>query len=423
MCLRSMTENNAFVSKYICALKRNFPLKGILILLLYLISIPQVVHAQKSKAQLEKEKKQTQRKIAETNKILQETATERQATIGQLTAINEQISSRTELINSINREMRLLDQEMGELSQITFSMENDLANLRKEYASMVYAASKVSSGYNKLVFLFSSATFTQLFMRLKYLQQYSEARKIQVNQIQKIKNILIAQRSEMNQKKQEKNALLQIQVSENNNLLALKEKQNQIIQQLNSRQKELEEEIAESKKAIGRLDKLITDLIEEEIKKTTKSSEGTAIALTPEETSVANSFEESKSKLIWPVKAGFISSKFGIQPHPVVKGTVFDNKGISIQTNKGESVRAVYDGVVLSVATVPGMNKLVALQHGDYITVYAKLSKVTVKAGQKVKAKDVIGEVYTAKDGTSELQFQIWKNYERLNPQAWLFEK
>ena len=66
---------------------------------------------------------------------------------------------------------------------------------------------------------------------------------------------------------------------------------------------------------------------------------------------------------------------------------------------------------------------MVAVQHGDYITVYANLSRVNVKTNQKVKAKDPLGEVYTDKDGVSELQFQIWKNYDRLNPEAWLFDK
>jgi hypothetical protein len=35
----------------------------------------------------------------------------------------------------------------------------------------------------------------------------------------------------------------------------------------------------------------------------------------------------------------------------------------------------------------------------------------------------VIGEVYTDRDGVSTLQFQVWKNSDRLNPESWLLRK
>jgi septal ring factor EnvC (AmiA/AmiB activator) len=400
-------------------------LKGIFLLVILCFTFAGPVLAQKSKAQLEKEKKQLLRKREETNKSLRETAEQKQATLGQLSALNQQIFNQSQLIAFISREIQLLDKEMSELGQITYSMENDLANLRKEYAAMIYAASKASSGYSKLVFIFSSETFTQLLMRLKYLQQYSQARTIQVEQIQKIKNILTIQREELNTKKEEKNRLLQARINENNNLLALKNQQNNVINQLTSREKELQEELAEDKKAAERLENLITDLIEEEARRlAAKKAETSAAAasITAAEVSKSSSFAGSKAKLEWPVK-GFISGKFGEQPHPVLKGIMIDNNGVNIQTNQGEEVRAVYDGEVGTVASIPGLNKIVFIKHGDYTTVYAKLAKVTVKAGQTVKANQVLGEVYTDKNGTSELQFQIWQNDKKLNPQVWLNDK
>jgi septal ring factor EnvC (AmiA/AmiB activator) len=100
-----------------------------------------------------------------------------------------------------------------------------------------------------------------------------------------------------------------------------------------------------------------------------------------------------------------------------------DNLGVGIQTNKDENVRSVFDGKVKAVASVPGMNNVVIVQHGQYHTVYARLKTVNVKTGQEVKAKEVLGAVYTDKDGITELQFQVWKNDQKLDPQAWLFIK
>jgi septal ring factor EnvC (AmiA/AmiB activator) len=382
--------------------------------------------AQKSKAQLEKEKKQILRKREETNKSLRETEDEKKATLGQLTALNQQIQNQSQLINTISREIKLLDNEMVELNQITFAMQNDLVKLRKEYGAMVYAAAKANTHYSRLVFIFSSTTFNELVMRLQYLRHYSEARKTQVDQIEKIKNILIVQQTDLNNKKAEKDKLLQTQIIENNNLLALKEKQNQVVKQLNNRERELQDELIETKKSIEGIDRLIKDLIAEEIRRAEREAEANRAAANAEsakEATISASFADSKSKLTWPVKSGFISSKFGEQPHPILKGITIDNPGVYIQTNKGEPVRAVYDGEVWTVTYIPGVNKLVAIKHGDYITVYAKLSKVNVKVGQVVKASQVIGEVFTDSDGMSELQFQIWKNQEKLNPQAWLNDK
>jgi septal ring factor EnvC (AmiA/AmiB activator) len=378
------------------------------------------VYGQKSKAQLEREKKQNLKKIAEANRILKETTSEKRASLGQLTALTEQISSRAERIAVITREIRTLEGEATELSQIATSMEQDIANLQREYASMVYATSKANNGYARLAYLFSADTFNKLVMRFKYLQQYTEARKTQVKQIQTIRDVLQKQRTKLGQKKQEKDLLLQAQVHENTTLLALKTKQNEVIARLSAREKELEEELAESNKAVARVDKLVADLVEEErrarLAENNSANNAGSVAM-------SSSFAGNKSRLIWPVETGFISSKFGEQPHPVLKGIKVNNHGVGIQTSKGQEVRAVYDGEIMTVATIPGLNKLVAVQHGDYTTVYAKLGKVVVKTGQKIKAKQILGEVYTDKEGTTELQFQIWRNQEKLDPQVWLADK
>ena len=100
------------------------------------------------------------------------------------------------------------------------------------------------------------------------------------------------------------------------------------------------------------------------------------------------------------------------------------NDGVNIQTKENELVRAVFNGVVKKIAIVPGEFKyVVIMQHGSYFTVYAKLKKVDVKTGQQVSINDVIGEVNTDVDGTSEVQFQVWKNTQKLDPELWLAKR
>ena len=100
-----------------------------------------------------------------------------------------------------------------------------------------------------------------------------------------------------------------------------------------------------------------------------------------------------------------------------------ENRGIDIQTAQGSAARAIFEGKVVTVANVPGMNNIVMVQHGEYFTVYAKLKTVSVETGQTVKLKQSIGTVYTDANGTTELQFQVWKNSTTLNPQTWISPK
>ncbi|MDH5610636.1 MAG: peptidoglycan DD-metalloendopeptidase family protein [Cyclobacteriaceae bacterium] len=375
-----------------------------------------VAQQTKTKAQLEQEKKENLRKIAEAEKILSETESERKVTIGQLTAINEQVKARESLIVALNQEVALLNGEIGELNIVVRALQRDLTNLKKEYASMIYSSYKANRGFSTLTFLFSSQTFNQLFKRLKYLEQYSESRKIQASQIEQVSRALNLQRTDVEGKIKEQQKLLAQQINENKKLVSLKDRKSSLVAELNKREKEIRSEMGERKKSIEQLDKLIAELIRREIEKSrTLSTVNEA-----DENALTGLFEQTKGKMAWPVSTGFISMKFGMQPHPVLKNIEIENTGIEIQTNQGETVKSVFIGEVKTLAFVPGHYNVVVVKHGSYYTVYSRLKEVNVKKGQKVNASDVIGKVHTSGEGVSELHFEVWKNTEKLDPEKWL---
>ena len=366
-----------------------------------ILSTTTLSHAQKNKSQLEREKKEIIKKIKETSKILEGTKIKKKASIGQLYALKQQIKDRRSLINSISDEINFLEDEISENQEIIIALASDLQKLKEEYAAMIYAAYKARNSYDKLTFIFSAKTFNQLIMRLKYFEQYSEARKTQVQQIEKVKEALSVEKNGLTKKKKEKGSLLRIQMIEAQNLITLKSEKNEVVKKLIGREKELIRKLENRNKALLKLEKLIADIVKKAMK---KSSSG-KLMLTPEAVMLSSSFEGNKTRLIWPVNHGFISRKFGRQQHPVLKKVIIDNLGVDIQTNNGESVRAVFKGKVSAVASVPGMNLTVMIQHGEYFTVYARLKNVKVKTGQAVNTRDLLGEVYTDKDGISEIQF------------------
>ncbi|MEO9805494.1 MAG: peptidoglycan DD-metalloendopeptidase family protein [Reichenbachiella sp.] len=379
--------------------------------------------AQKSKSQIEKEKKDNLAKISEVQKILKETETEKKASIGQLQALNKQIEARRALISSITQEIELINGEISDLSIVVNSLQTDLEHLKDEYGQMIYDAYKANQGFSKLTFLFSAETFNQLFLRLKYLEQYTKAREVQVEQIEKVRDALNQQMGVLVVKKEEQDALLKSKVKENKNLLSLKNKQSKVVQELSKREKELRAEVAETKKAVTRLDKLLAKIIKAEIEKSNAGKNANSINLTADMARISTSFEGKRNRLPWPVQSGFVSERFGKHPHPVLKNIWVENQGVDIQTQKNAQVKAVFEGKVATTAFVPGMNRVVIVQHGDYYTLYAKLKTVNVKKGQVLRANESLGEVFTNSDGISELQFQVWKNNVKMDPEKWLANK
>ncbi len=389
--------------------------KGVLILLLAFLSAAAPAIAQKkSKAQLQKERQQALQKIQEVEKILSQTATQKKNSIGELNALNERIREQENLISSIRSEVSLLDNEISENNDIITALEEDLGKLRQEFAAMLYAAQKANNNTTRLTFLFSAESFDQLVMRLKYMEQYAETRKHQAEQIEKVQEELAGQVRVISAQRDEKNMLLQEQVRENDNLAQLKKKQNQLVRNLAKEEKTLKRNLNVTREAVAKLDKLIDAAIKEEL------ARNSARAKSAESIALSSSFEENKNKFPWPVSSGFVSLGFGRQNHPVLKGIVVQNNGVNIQTKEDEKVKSIFQGEVRKVAFIPTLGSTVIINHGDYLTVYAGLKEVFVKAGQKVTTNQEIGRVFSNNEGVSELRFQIFKNTTALDPQVWL---
>lgn len=383
--------------------------------LFYFISCPKSL-AQKSKAQLQQEKKENLQKIEEAKKILAETTSKKKNTLGQLNALNQRIKAQQDLISSIRAELNLLNEDIEETNLIIDALEEDIQQLKEEYSAMVYAAYKANQGFNKLTFIFSASSFNEFLMRLQYMGQYSETRKKQADQIVKVQKTLTDQITVIESKRSEKNSLLAEQLKESRSLTTLKSNQSSLVANLRSKENQLQSDMEKREAAVARLDKLIKDIIKEELAKAEAATDNTSSL------ALSNQFADNKAKLPWPV-SGFITQEFGRHPHPVLKGITVNSTGINIQTRSNEKVKAIFNGEVTTVAFIKTLGNAVFLKHGDYFTVYAGLKKVYVKIGQSISTNQEIGEVLTDANGVSELKFELHKSTTPLDPKLWLTRK
>ena len=113
-----------------------------------------------------------------------------------------------------------------------------------------------------------------------------------------------------------------------------------------------------------------------------------------------------------------MASGFGYRTDPIYKTTKF-HAGMDFAASVGTEIYATGDGVVMRAdADASGYGNHVRINHGyGYMTLYAHMSKISVRPGQKVKRGDVIGFVgNTGKSVGPHLHYEVHKNGQPINP-------
>ncbi|MGB2371495.1 MAG: murein hydrolase activator EnvC family protein [Flavobacteriales bacterium] len=388
---------------------------------------------------MQDKKAKIQKEIKLTNTLLQKAKKEKNQSVTTLNTLNKQIQSRKDIIQALDLEVKMasiqignLKQQIQETQQSIVTQQELLDTLKSEYALMIRHAYFNRNAYDRLAFVFSSQSYNQAFKRLRYLQEYSQFRQKQVEEIklaeQKLSDELLAlkrQKVLLTVAKNEKTQSLKSSQIEVGILDSEQSSQKTLLSKLRKKEKQLKKKLQSKQRLAKELDKQIRKIIEEEIRlaKAKASKESDVLALTPEEQELADNFTSNKGKLPWPVERGVIIERFGVQAHPVLRGIETFNNGVKITTEEGALIRAVFEGTVSRIIDIPGAGKAVILSHGDYFSVYSNLLEVSVKRGQSVLLKEKIGTVLT-KTNTKEsiTELQIWKGSEKMDPSSWLFQ-
>lgn len=373
------------------------------------------------KAKLEANQKKLNKEISLINASLKQMNKEKESSIGKLNTLNRLVTIKGQLLRNIQQEIGHLSKETSELEEIITSMSNDIDSLRKEYAEMVYQASKVHQSSSKLTLLLTSNSYQEVKSKLKLLSMFAEARQQQVEKINLMKTILEAKNTQLQERVKEKEGAKRKLEKEKSDVINLKSEQSSLVKELEGKEDDIKKKLKQKEKEKQKIERLIKRIIEAQIKANTVK--------TPKEQGShgkdaikSKEFEKNKGLLPWPIVKCFVSGRFGKHPHPTIKGIYEDNNGIKLQTPvAGAPVRCIFNGKVSTVATIPGVGKVVMIKHGKYYTVYSGVSNVTVKAGQIVTTKQTIGKTKKGIDGNYVLDFQIWNGMTKINPVPWLY--
>ena len=406
----------------------------LLLLFVALLCAPGGYAQKKTKESLQKQINALQKEIETANKLLKETSKNKEVTLNQVTILDKKIQNRQELINAYNEQIKILDKNIRQGESNITKLNGELKKLRGELSKMVQFAYRNRSHYDRLEFFFAAEDFNQATRRMRYIQQFTDARKTKMNQIastqKKVKDEVEANRKA----REEQAALLAEEKAQQEALKKEKEELNAQVAQLKKKEGNIQLSIKDKQAQAKKFQKQIDDIIAEEIrlaneraaaeaKKNKKSgtTKSDKMALTPAEKALSTTFSANKGKLPWPVERGVISSSYGKHASAISDKVTVTNNGVDIATTENAKARCVFEGVVVSVVKPSASNIGVIIRHGDYFTVYSQLDEVYVNRGDKVSTKQNIGKVHTDRsEGKTEIHFELRHGTETLNPSSWL---
>lgn len=423
-------------------------------LIILIVSIQIIAQNQGKRGELEAKRQHLLKQIETTTLQLNKAQQSKEAALDKLEALHTQLENRESLINTLHDEIDETDNIIARTEEVLEALNSDMNRLRTEYATMVRKAYKMKVPDNAVLFMLSSDNFTQAYYKWQYFRMYDKFRKRQAKLIGETQKSLLAKNEYLINQKSQKELLINSNEYQKTIWAQEKQDKDRLIEDLKAEEKRLSSDLKSQEKQNLKLNSAIEKLISAEIEtkrreaeernrkvraeaerlaaeaktKRKKSKESDTptekprsekiITDSPENLALSSDFRGNKGKLP-PPATGTIVRTFGKQQ--VLDKVTALNNGIDIKTTNNADVKAVFNGTVSIVSSIPGMGYVVLIQHGNYYTVYSNLSTALVKKGQAVTTRQTIG--YSGVNPVSsepEVHFEVWLEKTHLNPSSWL---
>lgn len=447
------------------------------LLLLLLVSMVLTVHSQTTRKikELEKQRKELKHRITLSETLLQSTKKNVLTQLNNLSLLAAQIDQRKKYIETIDKDLKTINDEIFLLEKELAKLRKELGQKKKNYEESVKYMYRNKSIQEKLMFIFSAQTLSQMYRRMIYVRKYADYQKQLGTQLNRKQEQVDEKRSTLVSTREVKAQLL-AQVNEERRKLEIQENEHQkLVGQLKTKQRTIQRELNQQRSKAEQLNQQIDRLIQIEIEKarqraeaerkrkeaearklaeaqrkaeeekksaekqtTTDKKKSVATTTTKErketrkiekqevyrvdneDVRLSANFARNQGLLPVPVTGPYaIIGHYGQYQVSGLNNVRLDNKGIDIKAQTGAQARAIFDGEVSAVFQYNGLSNIL-VRHGNYISVYCNLSGVNISQGSKVSTRQSLGTIHTDKDGNTVLHFQLRKETSKLNPEAWI---
>jgi len=123
----------------------------------------------------------------------------------------------------------------------------------------------------------------------------------------------------------------------------------------------------------------------------------------------------------WPVRKGWISSRYGERSDPFT-GERVHHRGLDFAGTRGTQVLSVASGVVIRASRQAAYGNMVEIDHGNgYRTRYAHNDQLVVKPGDHVTAGQIIAMMgSTGRASAPHVHFEVLKDGATINPSSFV---
>ena len=340
------------------------------------------------------------------------------------------IGSVSEQLRQIEEQLRQATAELGTIKDQRVAVENDITLNERQLAeaqkrlegreSVFYKRVRdiyINGRLSYLDVVIGSKDFSDFANRLEVLKRIIDSDITLINEIKKeradieahkqkleadraklveLEKSALAKQAEIEQKKAERNVVLQ--KAQNDRATAM-----QAIEELNASSAQVSAMLKERQAA-----------------RAAAAAAAAAAAQSSGGQGASDNWVQGTGQLGWPV-SGEITSPYGYRVHPIW-GTTIYHSGIDIGVDEGTPVHAADGGVVVWSGWMGGYGYAVVIDHGNGLsTLYGHNSELAVDEGQSVAKGQVIS--YAGSTGNStgpHVHFEVRVNGDPVDPMGYL---
>lgn len=407
------------------------------------------IQAQK-RSSLEQSRNKVAAQIQKTSQAIWKTRSVQKKTTKELNYIHSKLLSSESSIATLELEIDSIHSSIDRKKEIVAALNVDVVAIRNIYKKVIREWYRIKLKKATTNTILVNNTSNKLYQKKSYLEYLTNQIKVKLLAIQKAEEDIVRYVQRLEESKMEILALLEEKQDEKEKLAYKKSAAIKRVATLNKKEQILRAELKQKRRQKIQLSQKIEQIIKEQIaaakkaarqqreaaaarraaelaraKRSTKQKDKQSLSyqptLVPKEIRSTNSFATKKGQLMSPIYQGRVVANFGKRRHPTLKDVYINNNGIDIKGQYNSIARNVYEGVVVSVFAVPGMNNAVMVKHGDYFTTYSNIAQVYVKQGQAVKTGAQLGSIgRDTENGGHLLHFEIWNGKQKENPAHWL---
>lgn len=411
---------------------------------------------------VKQEQRRAEKTLKDAGKKLNDNTRRTEQELVRLNQLEGEIKEKNREIDNIRTSLSAIDSDIKVAGDSLAVLEKNLAALKTRYAAALRKMQGNFRSKNLITFLFSASSFSDVTARYRYLREFSDWRKRKMQEISKASNLLGSQRRQLGSLQSERRKTLSSLTENESQLRSKRDETDKVVAKLKKEGSQLQKTIDNNQRKLKKLENELDRMIIAEQKrqaeaqrkaeqaarqkkqqtasKNKKQSQGKAVekpsasakgnsrmaAITAgnaESRALSGSFESNRGRLLFPVRGRYTIVKgFGRQTHPDLPNVVTDNPGIDIAASEGAKARSIFEGTVSGIFSQDGYNKVVMVRHGSYISIYANLSSINVRMGEKVRANQDLGTIYRDPEYGNKpvLHFELRRERAKLNPMQWI---